>query len=331
MHDMDNAQGGGYSIGAVSRLTGLPEHTLRAWERRYGAVHPERRPGGGRRYSKDDISRLVLIKRLTEMGHPVSTVATLPLAELQERARASLPGQAEPGQETAPCRLAVLGHVLPSRLQAAADHLAGVELVGVSGDQAHFAREAPGWAPETIALERATVNEDTAGEVLDLLDQTGAQRALVVYAFGPRAAVERLNTSRIIPLRGPVEVTELARLCRGYRPAPAAGSGDMVEELLHRPTPERRYEPAVLAQLASMSPTMACECPNHLADLVSGLAAFERYSTECESRSPEDAALHAMLHAVTAQARGMMEEALARVVEAEGLQLPEGDGPTASE
>jgi len=327
MQDLNTGDGGAYGIGAVSRLTGLPEHTLRAWERRYGAVQPERKPGGGRRYSKDDINRLVLIKRLTEMGHPVSTVATLPLAELQERASATLP-QAEGMEETtAPCRLAVLGHVLPSRLQAAADTLEDVELVGVSGDEDHFAREAAGWNPETIALERATVNEETAAEVLELLEQTGAQRALVVYAFGLRAAVQRLNTSRIIPLRGPVEVTELARLCRGAR-SPATGpAGDIVEEMMQRPLPERRYEAATLAQLASMSPAMGCECPNHLADLISGLAAFERYSTECESRSPEDAALHAMLHAVTAQARSMMEEALARVVDAEDLALPEEPPP----
>jgi hypothetical protein len=55
--------------------------------------------------------------------------------------------------------------------------------------------------------------------------------------------------------------------------------------------------------------------------LVNSLAAFEQYSRECENRNAEDAALHAFLHAATAQARAIMEAALARVVEAEGLEL----------
>ena len=52
-----------------------------------------------------------------------------------------------------------------------------------------------------------------------------------------------------------------------------------------------------------------------------GLVAFESYSAECENRSSEDAALHAYLHATTAQARAMLEDALTRVVEAEGIEL----------
>ena len=44
-----SATGPTYPLGAVVRLTGLGEHTIRAWERRYGAVSHERTPGGTRR------------------------------------------------------------------------------------------------------------------------------------------------------------------------------------------------------------------------------------------------------------------------------------------
>jgi hypothetical protein len=54
---------------------------------------------------------------------------------------------------------------------------------------------------------------------------------------------------------------------------------------------------------------------------VSSLSAFEAYSQECENRSPDDAALHAYLHAATAHARATLEAALARVIEAEGIQV----------
>jgi hypothetical protein len=61
--------------------------------------------------------------------------------------------------------------------------------------------------------------------------------------------------------------------------------------------------------------------------LVYGLTAFEEYSAQCESRSPEDAALHAYLYRTTARARWMMEEALARLIEAEGLAPPQAGAP----
>ena len=31
-----------YRIGAVCRLTGISQHVLRVWEKRYGVVYPER-------------------------------------------------------------------------------------------------------------------------------------------------------------------------------------------------------------------------------------------------------------------------------------------------
>ena len=52
------------------------------------------------------------------------------------------------------------------------------------------------------------------------------------------------------------------------------------------------------------------------------LGNFETYSAECESRSPADAALHQYLTQVTGNARAMMEIALERVVEAEGIAMP---------
>ncbi|MES1207962.1 MAG: MerR family DNA-binding transcriptional regulator, partial [Pseudomonadota bacterium] len=38
----------GLGIGAVAHMTGVDEHTLRIWERRYGFPKPERSSGGTR-------------------------------------------------------------------------------------------------------------------------------------------------------------------------------------------------------------------------------------------------------------------------------------------
>jgi methylmalonyl-CoA mutase cobalamin-binding subunit len=60
---------GGFGIGAVSQMTGIDEHTLRVWERRYGFPHPERSPGGTRQYTDADVYRLRLIRQALARGH----------------------------------------------------------------------------------------------------------------------------------------------------------------------------------------------------------------------------------------------------------------------
>ena len=71
-----------YPIRAVSRLTGIAIDTLRAWERRYGAVTPVR-DDRGRLYSDADIARLRLIHQAVASGHGVGRVAALSDRELR--------------------------------------------------------------------------------------------------------------------------------------------------------------------------------------------------------------------------------------------------------
>jgi MerR family transcriptional regulator, light-induced transcriptional regulator len=70
-----------YPIRAVARLTGLSIDTLRAWERRYAAVVPERGERG-RVYSDADIARLKQLAALVERGHAIGSVASLSAAQL---------------------------------------------------------------------------------------------------------------------------------------------------------------------------------------------------------------------------------------------------------
>ena len=66
-----------YPMRVVSRLTGLTADTIRVWERRYGAVAPDRTDGNKRRYSGSQVRRLVLLRRATELGHSIGQVARL--------------------------------------------------------------------------------------------------------------------------------------------------------------------------------------------------------------------------------------------------------------
>lgn len=71
-----------HPIRVVARRTGLTPATLRAWERRYGLVEPERSEGGQRLYSDRDVERLRRLHALTDAGRPIGLVAGLSDAEL---------------------------------------------------------------------------------------------------------------------------------------------------------------------------------------------------------------------------------------------------------
>ena len=73
-----------HPINVVARRSGLSTHLIRMWERRYGAVEPARTETGRRLYSEEDIQRLILLRRATEMGESISQVATLSDADLLE-------------------------------------------------------------------------------------------------------------------------------------------------------------------------------------------------------------------------------------------------------
>ena len=66
-----------YSIKAVSQATGLTVETLRAWERRYGIVVPQRDDTGRRVYAAEDVLRLRRLREATDRGHPIGRLAQL--------------------------------------------------------------------------------------------------------------------------------------------------------------------------------------------------------------------------------------------------------------
>jgi DNA-binding transcriptional MerR regulator len=311
-----------YRIGAVSRLTGIPTDTLRIWERRYAVVEPRRAEGGNRLYSQDDISRLALIKRLVDSGHAIGTIANLRLDELRQRLVSASSLAVAPDADKA-CRVLVMGSTLAKRMREQIEDLPGIELVGSFRDRESFEQGAAGVGATVAIFEYPTIHEESVNEVRRLLRRSNAQHGMVVFGFGRRSAIRLLEQAGVITLHAPVSLSELHRLCleRSGRPEPIElTTVELADTLLEAP-PARRFNNDELARLATASTTVRCECPHHLADLVMSLAAFENYSAECENRSPDDAALHAYLHVTTAKARSMIEEALARIAEAEGIEF----------
>lgn len=68
---------GGLPIREVTRLTGVHPVTLRAWERRYGLVVPQRTGKGHRLYSEEQVERIRRILVWLERGVAISQVRAL--------------------------------------------------------------------------------------------------------------------------------------------------------------------------------------------------------------------------------------------------------------
>jgi MerR family transcriptional regulator, light-induced transcriptional regulator len=82
-----------YRIEEVVRLTGVSKQALHAWERRHGALCSARTPSNRRLFSEDDLVRLLLLKRCTELGHRISRIFDLDAEALQELIREPKQGQ----------------------------------------------------------------------------------------------------------------------------------------------------------------------------------------------------------------------------------------------
>lgn len=75
------------SIKAVARIANLSIDTIRAWEKRYRAIVPERAHGGRRVFSSRDVERLILLRDIVATGVAISRVATCATSELRGMAR----------------------------------------------------------------------------------------------------------------------------------------------------------------------------------------------------------------------------------------------------
>lgn len=315
-----------YGIGAVAKLTGLTDHTIRVWERRYGAVVAQRAPNGRRMYNPTDVEKLGLLKRLTEQGLSIGQIAGNSVEELRERAQSLDEFASAPLPDR--IGVAIMGDFLPGHYALHELDTAPVEIVVADDNRDTFNADLARHQIDVVVLESPVLDGSVTNQLLEYMDRAGAARGVIVYSFGRVRDVDLARDSRIVVLRSPVDVDEVrAAVMRTYAPTPAslpktAASADAGESnwRFSGPLAPRRFNNQQLTRLARASTAIDCECPHHLAQLVGDLTAFEVYSAQCANRDEDDAALHRYLHQTTAQARALIEAALERVADAEGIE-----------
>lgn len=307
----------GFPIGVVCRLTGVAQETLRAWERRYGLVKPGRSSGRNRLYSQDDIRRIGLVKQLVDAGHPVGSIALLDDRQLEAlRAATQAPAPArESAVEALPATapVVVVGKVLAARVLRDPRSPGLESAIAVPAVEDLRQGQADGGV---LAIDMPTLQPGTADQVARLKALAHARAAVVIHEFAPRDAIEAVESLGVICLKAPVEPTALGRACAALMEKAGSPTGPGGASAA-----SRRFTAEQLASIVARKPTIACECPRHLVDLISSLAAFERYSGECEHRSPADAHIHRELQRMAGSAIAMVEASLERVLAFEGVVL----------
>lgn len=320
----------GYAIGTVANLTGLDPHTIRAWERRYEAVRPDRSAGGARRYRDEDVARLQLLKALTECGEPIGSVAGLEDAVLRSRLErmAGLSESLAPREaRRGPLRVALLHPRIAEQIRAHGSAPSGLQLSVREDALEAFVSGLHVDSCDVVIVGLELLGREPLRALERISRASGGRPVLIVYQFARRAMLAQLGSRGARLVRGPLRLEALGRnvldlfasdgalRSRGFAPleTPRRPNG--------RPAPERRFGDRQLARLAEIASAVDCECPNHLASIVTNLVAFERYAGECENRDQADARLHARLALGTSLARDAMERLLAEVCEQDGIEV----------
>ena len=286
-----------YRIGTVATLTGIAVERLRAWERRYGLA-PAHRTGKTRFYSKPQLDRLTMIKRLIDQGHPISSLAGLDEAQLQARMAT---------HRDANLKAAVTGLIGPNLL-VLEHQQTGQERLDVrarwANVDAYFADQS-GTEPLDVLVVQLPVLLSHVIEKVAAFQPDA--RIVSIYQFATPRHLADVQALGIPTLSWPTSWREIEHAC-----ATTAGM-----PLRAARAAERRFTDEELIAIAASSSNPTA-CPQHLVEMINNLNAFADYSQSCAEDDSQQA-LYSRVHTDTTHARAQLELALEALVDAEQL------------
>ena len=156
--------------------------------------------------------------------------------------------------------------------------------------------------------------EDSKAEVTRYLDQPDPTMTVVfVHKGGVKGkalldAIKKVKPE-IVPCDAIKKESEKEDFVKG-----------LFQDAGRKATP-KKYSDETLARVANISTAVLCECPRHVAELLTQLSSFEQYSQECVNKNSVDQQLHEHLAEVSGQARALFEHALELIAAHEGIAL----------
>ena len=323
-----------YKIGAVSNITGLTTHSIRAWENRYNLKLAQRSEGNTRLYTDRDIVLLSLLRGLTKRGDSIGEIAGLSEEVLRERLKHYGP---TPVSKTKPkphkelmadssqlIRAMVLGDTL-------ADYLSGEGSLKLSW-QVQCKAPTPEDALAQLDSEDVDVlmaHIQTLGtDPLTFLEQwnekTHNAPAIVFYDLSNSALFAELVKLGAKMVKWPVDPVVLSQMVMDYsmlyRLNRMKGS-DKGPELEASPDGSKRlFSDAQLMKLCQDSTRIDCDYLKNIASLLFEINSLEAYFKTLSSGSEEDRTLHLELYQKTAKARALLESMLTAACAHEKLE-----------
>ena len=312
-----------FRSGIVARLTGIPVETLRVWERRYQVSGKKDPQTSQRLYTRSDIQRLALIKRLVDLGQSIGTIAHMDTPGL-EAVQATLMTSGQSGipplSKQSVRRIGLIGTVLSSIPVREAMLSWGIEVrfhhpTMPGGQKGALAEQE---AVDAVLIEVPTLLDRTVEDIEALVGQAPIGKVILFYRFAPNTLIRKLRLRGYAVVRMPFDAQDVVMLCKTILSHDDRIAHTIPEPSIKATTPPR-YSTETLLQLSQMKSAVYCECPSQLADLLLNISAFENYSAQCASRSPEDAELHKRLERDAAQARMVLETSMAELIRQENL------------
>ena len=317
-----------HKIGAVSSLSGVPTPTLRVWEMRYETFQPQKTESKHRLYTDDDVLKATVLKRLTDQGHSISSIAQLSSTELNHL----LQQQQETNQRKAIADLknqtvsiAVIGLPLAAKIETKkftfsfnnqAIRITDIFSTVQQALAAKFQKN-----PQILLIQTNSLHSGVQVDIHRLAQLNNALQVIVLYNYGQEPIIESMKRCGMIVRREPISDSDLAELIKSVLLINNESSANSLSTGML--IPPRKYDDIELMRVANISTNVLCECPKHVSEIITQLASFEKYSHECLNNSTEDAHLHAYLSSVSGSARALFESALEMVAKHEGIKLRE--------
>jgi DNA-binding transcriptional MerR regulator len=314
-----------YRIGSVSKTTGIPVSTLRIWETRYGAFRPVKTEGKQRLFEEHDVSKAMLLKQLTSDGHAISTIANLDLAQLRRMSNSQNSALHKHANNGEPLTLAVVGLSMANRIEsvkfASGLQQNRIKVTDALMDLATATSASLSEQSKVLLIKVNTLQTEVHTNIQTLIQKHKFAQTIVIYNFAPEAVVQAMKFSGLIVRREPISDSELFELIQSVlfvdqaRAQEFGTTGSVISS--------RKYSDETLTRVAGISTNVLCECPRHVAELISQLSSFEEYSQECLNKNAKDAHLHAYLRSISGSARTLFENALEKIAQHEGIDLQE--------
>jgi hypothetical protein len=170
-----------------------------------------------------------------------------------------------------------------------------------------------------LLIKVNSLQDSVFADIQTLVAKHAFAQTVVLYHFAPDVVVQNMRRAGLVVRRDPIADTELAELLQSVLFSPM----DAAPQWASGAATLRKYSDQTLRRVAGISTDVLCECPKHVAELISQLASFEQYSQECLNQNADDARLHAYLRSISGSARAVFENALERIAAHEGIDLNE--------